>query len=364
MKFISTVICCLVISINSFSQSNYFIVSGKVINAETKTPMQGASVFAEHTTLGTTTGQDGTFALTLPNGGYDLVISFVDFSTESRRISNTDHTDLVFELNRKEKTMQAVTIGGTGEVANGWDKYGNLFLEEFIGKTTNSESCTLKNKEALKFYFSKRRNRLKVLASEPLQIENKALGYNIRYELDSFTHEYNTEVSYYSGYPLFEERTAASPEEQSKWKSAREKAYLGSVLHFMRSVYNKQLAEEGFEIQFVVKYKGADTAIHLKNFYAALNYQKDDSTQTVKVRPNQNEMGVIYFKEKPAEGFLKENSDEPKDFQFSVLTFTPQRFITIEQNGYFYEQNDITTNAYWTWDKMADALPYDYVYAP
>jgi hypothetical protein len=49
-----------------FSQANYFIVKGKVLDATSHAPMQGASVFAENTTLGTATDQEGNFTLYLP----------------------------------------------------------------------------------------------------------------------------------------------------------------------------------------------------------------------------------------------------------------------------------------------------------
>ncbi len=346
----------------SFSQS-YFTISGKVINAETQKPLQGASVFAENTTIGTATDADGNFRLQLPSGGYTLAITFTGFTTENRRINSSDANDnsLSFELKPKEKELEAVSVVATGELKDGWEKYGNLFLEQFIGKTKNSAECSIKNREILKFYFSKKRNRLKVMAPEPLIIENKALGYNIKYALDSFTHEFATQVSLYTGNPLFEEMTSSNPEQQTKWQMARQEAYNGSVLHFMRSIYNQRLREEGFEIQYVVDIHGKDSALRLKNFYAALNYVKNDSLQTVDIRPNQNQVGIIYTKEKPASGYLAENEKEPKDFQFSILTFLPQHSITIEQNGYYFEQNEITTSEYWTWERIADQVPYDYV---
>jgi hypothetical protein len=34
--------------------------------------------------------------------------------------------------------------------------------------------------------------------------------------------------------------------------------------------------------------------------------------------------------------------------------------FVIQQNGYFYDQNDVTNIGYWSWEKMAEALPYDY----
>lgn len=347
----------------SFSQSANFYVTGKVINAETKMPLLGASVFAENTTLGTATDAEGNFRLLLPNGGYELIVTFTGYNTESKRINTTDanNNNFSFELKQKEKEMQAVSVVATGEVKDGWNKYGIFFQEQFIGKTINSSGCSIKNKEALKFYFSKKRNRLKVLASEPLVIENMALGYNIKYALDSFTHEYATQVSLYTGNPLFEEMISTDPAQQTIWKKAREEAYHGSVLHFMRSVYNKQMKEEGFEIQYVVSINGKDSALKLKNYYAALNYQKNDSLQTVEIKPNQNQVAVIYTNEKPATAYLNENEKESSAFQFSILSFLPGHSIIIEQNGYYFEQNELTTSEYWTWERVADLVPYDYV---
>lgn len=355
------------LSIIGFSQSNDFYISGTVFNKESNQPLQGASVFAQNTTLGTTTNAEGKFSLQLPAGGYELVITFTGYTTESKRISSADaeNRNLYFELKPKEKEMETVSIVATSEVKDGWKKYGDFFLEHFIGKTANSASCNITNPEVLKFYFSKKKNRLKVLATEPLLIENKALGYNIKYTLDSFTHAYETQVSLYTGYPLFEEMTVANNEQKNTWEMARQKAYKGSILHFMRSIYKKELKEEGFEIQFLITYKDRelekDTAFKLKNIYAALNYQKDDSTQTIEIKPNQNKIGVIYTKEKPAVGYLVENKPVSTDFQFSILNFTPAVSIVIEQNGYYFEQNDLAISEYWTWDKVADQLPYNYV---
>ncbi len=57
-----------------FSQS-YYTISGKVVDVASQTPLQGASVFAQNTTLGTATDVNGNFKLQLPNGGYDLIVN-------------------------------------------------------------------------------------------------------------------------------------------------------------------------------------------------------------------------------------------------------------------------------------------------
>lgn len=358
MKLVCTF---LFVTLIHFSFAQYVIVTGKVVNAETQLPMQGASVFAENTTLGTSTDAEGNFKLYLPPGGYDIIATYTGFNSSAKRYTSNDNTPLSFELKVHEKQMVDIAVVSSSEVKDGWLKYGDFFMAEFIGKSANSLNCTIKNKDAIHFYFSKRKNRLKVLSDEPVQIENKSLGYNIKYNLDSFTHEYNTNISWFTGSALFEEISTIDSIEKQNWSDARKLAYDGSILHFMRSVYAKKLKENGFEIQFIVKDNGNDRALKLKNYYAALNHKYDDSTQTVEIKPNQPDLGVIYIKEKPSADFLSTHENEPSAFQFSVLTFLPNESLIIEKNGYYYEQTDVAISAYWTWEKIADLLPYNYM---
>ncbi len=38
----------------------------------------------------------------------------------------------------------------------------------------------------------------------------------------------------------------------------------------------------------------------------------------------------------------------------------PDGFV-IEENGYFYDQSEVTNIGYWAWKKLAESLPYDYI---
>ncbi len=360
MKPLTFIITQLLFVTNIFCQSS-FTITGSIKNEVTGAGLQAASVFAQNTTLGTVTNEEGNFSITLPYGGYDFVVSYTGFKSEVRRITSADATDkIIFNLKEKEKELETVSIVSSNEVKDGLAKYGDFFKAEFIGKTPNAKGCNIQNPEALHFFFSKKKNRLKITATEPLVIKNEALGYNIKYALDSFTHEYKTEISVYSGYPLYENMQGDSTQIQN-WQTARTEAYKGSILHFMRSIYNKTLLQEKFELQFILKNNGNEEAIKLKDFYAAINYSKDDSTQTVEILPNQPEVGILFLAANPSQNYLIENVGEPSNFQFSMLRFKPKESIIIEQNGYFFDQNDITTNGYWAWCKVAAQLPYDYV---
>ena len=237
-----------------FSQLTYYVVKGKVIDKSTRAPLQGASVFAQNTTFGEATDSDGNFALKIPSGGYTLIVTFTGYETGTARISNTSaqNDSLVFELSPKEKSLEEVTIAISNEVKDGWQKYGEFFTQNFIGQSKFAKQCVIKNPEVLHFYFSKKRNRLKVLANEPLVVNNFALGYNLKFAIDSFTNEYNTNTNLFIGYPLFEEMQG-TPEQQQTWRENRAIAYKGSMLQLMRSIFNKTLNEDGFELQFVVK---------------------------------------------------------------------------------------------------------------
>lgn len=349
-------------SFTALAQLDAYLLTGKVLDAVTQLPLQGASVFAQNTTIGTATDQQGNFKLRLLNGGYDLIVTFTGYQTVTRRITTADALDnnIVISVNQKEKNLEDVVIRSSNEVTDGLEKYGGFFVDNFIGKTANSNQCTIKNKEVLKFYFFKKKNRLKVMATAPLEIENLALGYTIKYTLDSFTHEYGSQISTYSGYPLFKDLQPANNEQKSTWYTNRLKAYYGSMLHFMRSVHNKNLKEEGFEIQFVTTNNAVETAIPLVDVYGALNYTKNDSTQLVEIVPNQQNMAVLYTKAAPDPLYISQTDDISRKFQLSVINIAADQSVGIEQNGYFFDQNDILINGYWTWQKVADVLPYDF----
>ena len=136
MKKLFSVFLLVVSCTTGFSQTNAFIVTGKVLNAETKLPLSGASVFAQNTTLGTATDAQGNFKLWLPAGGYDIVITFTGYNTESKRISNADAQEksMLFELSQKEKEMADVAVVATSEVKDGWEKYGSFFWKNLLAR--------------------------------------------------------------------------------------------------------------------------------------------------------------------------------------------------------------------------------------
>jgi len=354
MKYFFSVISTLLISISALSQDQYFMISGKIVDAKTKQPMPNASVFCQNTTVGTITNADGNFSLRLKNGGYDLIISYTGYQTKSQRISNgnPENENMNIELDQQDKNLTEFVVSGSAEVADGWNKYGQFFLNNFIGTTPNASQCNIENREVLHFYFFKKRNKLKVKATENIIVTNNALGYKIKYQLDSFVYDYTSKIGSYTGYPLFEEMKG-TPEQQETWKKNRFNTYIGSRLHFIRSWYDSTLNDEGFSLELL---DANNKPTELENPYDSQYYSVDSGDVAINIK---GRLRVNYKNHVPDRKYLMENNFPlTTPVQISALDIIDG--FTIEENGYFYEQSEVTNMGYWAWKKLAEALPYDY----
>lgn len=350
-------VIALLFSLTVISQDKTFFVSGKVIDEKTSQPLAGASVFCQNTTIGTVSKNDGSFSLRLANGGYDMIVSYTGYDTKVIRISkgNKENDSLTVELKEQDKSLGEVVVAGSAEVADGWSKYGQFFLDNFIGTTPNAAQCVLENKDAVKFYFYKKRNKLKVKAVQDLVISNNALGYKIKYQLDSFVYEYGTNVSSYTGYPLFEEMTG-TPEQQETWKQHRLYSYSGSRLHFIRSWYDSTLKEEGFVLEMADS-NNKNALAPIKDPYAAAFYAVDSGDVEINMS---GRLRVSYTNQMPDKKYLQENNF-PAGTRVQISALDILNGLDIEENGYFYDQADVTNLGYWGWKKLAELLPFDYL---
>jgi hypothetical protein len=343
----------------SFITRAQFIVTGVIMDSSSHEPLAAASVFCQNTTLGTVTNKQGEFSLSLKSGGYDLIFSYTGYKTQTIRV--TDNNKLEILLIKEDKNLGEVFVKSSNEVKDGWEKYGSFFMENFIGSTPNAAKCILQNPEILKFYFSKRTNKLKVLATEPLQIVNNALGYNLRYQLDSFVYYYNTDINSYRGYCLYTE-IEGTDSLKKVWTVNRTKAYYGSRLHFMRSYYDSTLLEDGWAIDMLDE-TDKTKFNKVANPYDTLYYGAADSSTTEIEIWYPRKISITYNKQRPEAEYLKKFK-LPKNVYIQISYIDLTDAIAIKENGYYYDQKDWVNQGYWSWKNVADLLPYDYVPDP
>jgi|SRR6218665_5139 len=391
-------------------------ITGKVVNSATKEPVAGSSVFISNTSYGTVSSRDGSFELKdLPPGKYDLIISSVGFETNVYSFS-TDELPLRLrvELEGKVKELENVTVEPSLE--EGWDKWGKTFMESFVGGSANAKQCRIRNEKSIRFRFYKKSNRLVAFSDEPIILENKALGYIIRYQLEDFEINYKKGSTFFAGYPLFEEIDKSRKGLQRRWQRNRDRAYYGSMLHFMRSVYTNTVAEEGYEVRRMVRTPNYEkqrvkqiyrsrprltsgakvtftqsgiTRIEPPNkdsasadstdYYERILSQKDDidtygrslltadsliveQDGSLKVLFFQDYLYITYKKELEEEGYIiYSRENRQPTFQRSYIFLQNKQPVGIDANGSYFPPQEVFSMAYWGWgEKVANLLPLDY----
>jgi hypothetical protein len=252
MRSLLLLICSVLLFANTvFSQSE---LKGKVIASDTRKPVPLANVYLSNTVVGTITNENGEFIISaFPSGRFDLIVSYMGYETYKVNIQSGKLPSLL-EIVLKPKINELKEVIVEPYEKDGWSNWGKFFLENFIGTSAYAHNCKLLNKDAVKFSFSKTKNTLKAFSNETLVIENKSLGYRVKYDLIQFEFDFNQQMLFYQGYRFFEElNPLANANQKRRWESNREEAYQGSLMHFMRSLYRNRIVEDGFVVRAMTK---------------------------------------------------------------------------------------------------------------
>jgi hypothetical protein len=276
----------------------------------------------------------------------------------------------------------------------GWEKWGAFFIENFIGTSALARDCKLLNPSAVKFRHNKKTGELTAHAFEPLIIQNKALGYILHYDLETFSFNFETHYFLFQGYPYFEPMRGG-PARQRRWNSKRNSAYDGSLLHFMRSVYRNKIGEQGFEVRALQKIPNGEKArvqlLYQTRSQQQLYANKDSAAYYEKILAQPAEFSIIgknllpgdsiaYAMDSVTAGLefenyllvIYKNKTAPPEYRQHVLnagsamasqiTLLNKRPVAIQANGSFFEPADLLSMGYWGWsEKIATMLPFDFV---
>ncbi|MGF1924903.1 MAG: carboxypeptidase-like regulatory domain-containing protein, partial [Bacteroidia bacterium] len=197
-----------------------YVVSGVVKDKAEVLP--GASVYVSGYKIATVTDGEGKFILPkLAPGNYDILVQMIGYNPTSKNITISNKSvQTTIILTENTTLLQAVEIKPDPNRAY----YTSLFKDYFIGMSPNSAQCKIINTEVLSFDDDKVNRLLTITANDFLIIENEALGYRLKYLLNSFEYDYKTKIVYYSGYPYFEE-LKGNKAKLKKYAKNREIAY-------------------------------------------------------------------------------------------------------------------------------------------
>lgn len=361
-----------VLTLSSVAQKK---LTGKIIVTGTQEPIASASIFLSNTSVGTISKSDGSFIIDpMPAGRYDLVVAILGYETYVKEISTNQIPDfLVIPLTPKPTELQEVIVGNYDK--NGWEKWGDFFMEMLIGKTPNALDCKLLNKSAVKFRFNKKENVLNAYADEPLRIVNNALGFDLNYELLNFEYNYKSRIFYYQGYPLFKEKTPRNKRQHARWLTNRKETYEGSLMHFMRSLFRNQLQKEGFELRRIVKNKTPNTSITINGQHPiqevdvlidvpltgdSIAFAIDSTTAGLQFK---DYIQVVYKHKSMPSAFVRQTRGVQPGAPITARLFMPDsnKVVAVLANGSYFQGKDILTTDYWAWsEKLSNLLPLDF----
>jgi len=393
----------LLLPVWCFSQVN---ISGRVLSQIDTKPVANASVFLSNASVGNQTGNDGTFILhNARPGKYQLVISIIGFDTYTQDITVGAADIKLPDILIIPKMIVLNEVKVKPHIDLNWDKYYHWFEDEFIGTSSLAADCKITNPETLDFVYDEKKSLLTASSGAFLNIENNALGYKIKFLLTDFSLDdldRSSQKLHYKGSALFEEMKG-TPSQLRRWRQKRQEIYEGSAMHFLRSVLDDELLENGFRVLRVQRHvnteRPADSIINVKiDFFKKANSSlpgRRDSlsfwkkkqrlvkmieslgtmpqTKDSLLRPT-NDAGLYAFGPGNSnDGFLITYNkyqhfylnklfimlNDPFNIEHTLVDFAaPYAFF--DGNGGVINPNSMVYSGVWSRQRMAELLPVDY----
>jgi hypothetical protein len=389
-----------------FSQ---YVIQGKVLDAETLEPVEFATVFINNSTFGDISDEDGQFSINIPAGNHELIVSFIGYQTFKYDF-NTQTLKANYEFRILPEPIELEETEVEVKRDREWYRNLDVFKQNFLGTSINAERCKILNPEVLVLDTESKKGILQARAREIMLIENHNLGYTIQYVLEGFEMDLESGISRYAGYPFFIEEDVPRRRQRSL-QTNRDRAYQGSIAHFIRSLHNRTLDAEGYELYAIdmlphpdlVSEEVADRATDelrrslnplvrdsLKNIIRRKDLPKAIETVTEKqlteadlIEVSRNDLTfltydkpvyIVFTKEAEEVAFAERGFDNTElnvKLGVSVQTTSSDKLqvstirmlgnaVQLFENGSYFHPFDLYIEGYMAWEKIGDLMPIDY----
>ena len=299
----------------AFSQGRN--LSGVVTDADNQ-PMVNCNAFISNSGIGTVTDESGAFRfMNFANGSFSLVVSYAGYETYTLTFA-ADQLPLHLNIRLRKKVLTMTNVTVQPPEKFGWERWGSIFRKCFLGESVAAIQCEIENPDVLTFY--RRDTIVEAIAAKQLVISNHYLGYRIKYQLEQFEFDLKNQRIVYMGYPLFEELDSnyAFP---AKYARRRVKAYQGSLTHFLRSLYQNRLSDEGFEVRRMVREIQVDTVRHPMKHAARRKPKADHVPLAYRLE--------MHIKEYPGDSLLTRDSLLVRDQSGAPAQFRFEDFLKV-----------------------------------
>jgi len=382
MKNLLCLLLLILCALIGRGQQSYTITG--VVTDEKDVPIPGATVFIADSRKVTATNSDGRFVLeNMQPGRYNLVVKMIGYIVTQHEFMLQDK-DMRFRIKLPEDNVMLNTVYISGMSLSERKRHLATFIKCFLGTSANSAKCKILNTDDIKLRFDKQNDVLTAYSNEFLIIENKALGYRMKYLLNEFTYDHPYGIGgviFFAG-TLFFENIEGNAWQQKKWEQERANTYLGSAPHFFRSVFSNSIQENDFMVFRVpnpqaLTYYSRKDPLRLMNYTAPVkslnNFMKDfdNNFKTFDLsllKKDSTEFYVLYKGKQNPTDFAARGSVVHPFFKMpkgQVSIIRPlSDSILISRKGEPTPVSALLFGGFWSWGQMSAFLPSDYEIPP
>lgn len=351
------------------------ILDGYIYDEATGDPLPGANVTIAGSLRGDATDENGYFRIApLPLGTHELIVSFVGFEPRTQLIRATQPGASTVELSLTPRVVQEGEIEVTAEVPKRRRRHLATFERFFLGTSSFAGQSTIVNPEVLSFNVDDDRDVLVATAAQPLVVENRALGYRVRFLLDEFrlVSGGRSRSIRYRGKSDFTELEPADAREEEAWARNRLVAYQGSLRHFLSALIADKLWDEGFmlvreHMDFGRSYSGVPggrPGRRVESVEAADVLEPGELPFEHRLTFDGN-LKVIYGREVPNSAYMRyieytSRGLRSQHYQQESWIALNQPSIVITTDGHVADTYAVTRFGYWYFERVAEMLPREY----
>ncbi len=338
------------------------VLEGHVVDAESGEGLAGAHVFLSGTSRGAATDAEGRFRLdAVPAGRHEVVATMVGYApaTQPLQVGAGGHT-LAFRLRPQTEELGGITVTFD---RSAWLRQLDRFEAAFFGESENAAEAELLNPEVLA--FEEDGLLLRARASAPLEVANRALGYHVAYTLTAFESR-GAEASL-RGHARFLPTEPTDDREAHRWARARERAYEGSLQHFVHALADGDFGR--FRVyQANTRHRLSTSEARGQDALARVRRPGDllrpvpGGTEGA-LWPDAPLLRVDYTGEREERAYLRQAPDgnrRPGD-QVSWLQAPAGEARVDLRTGQGYDPYPLVVSGYWGWhERLPNWLPHDY----
>jgi len=321
-------------------------ISGKV-QTESGSAISNVNVYLDGTKVSSVSNGDGSFQLDVQaQKSGNIIFQKDNYETSIFPLEKAIGKSVKVIINPVSEIEEVVIIPYTEQA---YKDFINYFLDQFIG--FDRDDVRIKNQRTLKFSFDKKNQFLKVKAPQTLVIENKKLGYTIQYNLINFQADFKAKSTSYLGTSFFKETSF-----RKDITLNRMNAYNGSMMHFLRSLYNNELEKEGFIVNHAKRIPNPDYPTEgelqrLTDHFEIVKAQKNstlpwtDELEAIAQKKSKNSefvMAILKTKMKESEFTQRQNDRLFLEFE-DLLQVNYQKYYYEIKKGEFVKSSGAVT---------------------